>query len=165
MGSLTNIAANWKRRRWLRTIIRKKVIILKNKMARIQSVTDVTGRIQMLEVSVTSAANALDTVLATGTIQPCIVESVIIRADAPQTVDLTSCPIKGCAGKLVTFINAGNATQPNLDAISKQVEWSGSVYLNTGETLVMEHNGTGSNALDLTVIIIYRATATGGRLA
>ena len=164
MGYLTNIAA-CKRWRWWRTTIRKNIIILKNKMANVESLEDIIGRIQMLEVSVTSAANAVDTVLATGTIQPCIVESVIIRADAPQTMNLTSCPIKGCAGKIITFINAGNATQPNLDATSKQVSWTGSVYLNTGETLVMEHNGTWHTALNLTVIIVYRATADGGHLA
>ncbi|GAH24852.1 unnamed protein product [marine sediment metagenome] len=130
-------------------------------------VPTVAGRVQMLEVSVTSAANAAaDTLIATVTTQPCIVEGVIIRADSIQTVDLTSCPIKGGTAKILTFINAGNATQPNLDAIGKQVTWSilYGTYLAVGETLLMEHNGVGGNTLDLTVIIVYRASADGGHL-
>lgn len=144
------------------------MIDLIGRIKKILTYTDpkVAGRIQVLEVSVTSAADAVaDTVLATGTTQPCIVESVIIRADAAQTADLVSCPIKGCTGEVVTLVNAGNATQANLDAQSKQISWTGSVYLNTGETLVMEHAGVGATALNLTVIIKYRATADGGTLA
>lgn len=133
----------------------------------LQTEERVAGKIQILEVSVTSAANAAaDTVLATATAQPCIAEVVILRADAAQTTDLSSCPIKGCTGKVITFINAGNATQANLDATSKQLTWKegGPIYLNTGETIVMEHNGTGATALDLTIIIIYKAVADGGYL-
>ena len=120
---------------------------------------------QVIEVSVTSAANAAsDTVLATVTAQPCIIESVILRANTAQTTDLGSCSIYGGTGKVITFIDAGDATRANLDATSKQIAWTGSVYLNTGETIVMEHNGTGSSALDLTVIIKYCAVADGGYL-
>jgi len=128
----------------------------------------VAGRVQVLEVSVTSAANAAaDTVLATVATQPCLIEGVITRADAIQTTDLSSCPIKGGTAKVLTFINAGNATQPNLDAIGKQVRWGVlyGTYLAVGETLVMEHNGVGATALNLTVIIVYRATANGGTLS
>ena len=126
------------------------------------------GRVQVLEVSVTSAANAAaDTVIATVAAQPCLIEGVIIRANAVQTTDLSSCPIKGGTNKVLTFINAGNATQPNLDAIGKQITWSilYGTYLAVGEDLRMEHNGVGATALNLKVIIVYRATADGGHLA
>lgn len=122
---------------------------------------------QILVVSVTSAANAVaDTTLATVTTQPCIIEKVICRADAAQTADLTSCPIFGAAGKVITFISAVDAILANLNATSKQVGTAiqAGAYLNTGETIVMEHHGTGATALNLTVIIIYRTIADGGIL-
>src|SRR5574337_41253 len=79
---------------------------------------------QVLEVSVTSAANAGAVTLATVTTQPCDIESIIVHANAAQTTDLTSCPVTGAAG-VITFIDAAIATQANLNATDKQVSYSG----------------------------------------
>lgn len=127
--------------------------------------TDV-GKTQVKTISVTAAANAVaDTTLATVTTQDCIIQGIVVHADAAQTVDLTSCPIHGGAAKVLTFIGDTDATQANLDAENKQIGWDGEVYLPTGSTIVMVHNGTGATALNQTVTIRYVSTVNGGYLA
>jgi len=120
---------------------------------------------QVIEVPVTSAANAGDVTIATITDQPCVIDSIIIHANTAQTSDLTSCAVYGGAGKVVTFISDTDATQANLDAADKQVSWTGAVRLAAGKTIVMSLVGTGSTAVDLTVTITYHAVADGGYLA
>ena len=128
--------------------------------------TTIVGKTQVKTVSVVAAANAgADTTLGTVTTQPCIIQGVVIHADAAQTADLTSCPVLGGAAKVLTFISAADATQANLSAENKQRGWDGEVYLPTGSTIVMVHNGTGATALDLTVTLRYVATVNGGYLA
>jgi hypothetical protein len=129
------------------------------------TITDI-GRAQVKTVSITAAANAAaDTTLATVTTYGCIIQGVVIHADAAQTADLTSCPVHGGASKVLTFISAIDATQANLNAENKQLGWDGEVYLPTGSTIVMVHNGTGAAALDLMVTIRYVATAIGGTIS
>ena len=118
-----------------------------------------------IAVDVTAAANAgSDTTLATVVNQPCIITNVVILANSAQTGDLTTCPTYGGAGKVNTFNSPANATQANLDAADKQVWWDGFVALKVGKTIVMEHNGTGATALDLTVYITYYPVENGGYL-
>jgi hypothetical protein len=125
----------------------------------------VMGRTQIFEKSITSAANAGDVTVATITDQPCQIESVIIHADAAQTADMTSCGIFGGAGKVITFISAADAVQANLNAADKQVGWIGVVRLAATKTIVISLVGTGATAVDLTIVIKYRACASGGYLA
>ena len=134
----------------------------------IDAVTRRVGNTQVLEVSVTSAANAGDVTLATITTQPCIIDSIIIHADTGQTADLTSCAVYGGGSKVLTFIDAVDAIQANLNAADKQVGWSasnaGNVRLAATRTIVMTLAGTGATAVDLTVTIIYRSAVDGGYL-
>lgn len=125
----------------------------------------VIGRKQVIEVSITSAANAGDVTVATITTQPCIIESVVIHADAAQTGDMTSCGVFGGAGKVITFVSAADAVQAELDAADKQVRWIGAVRLAATKTIVISLVGTGATAVDLTIIITYRACVSGGYLA
>jgi len=125
----------------------------------------VMGRLQIIEVSINSAANAGDVLVATVTTQPCLIESVVIHADAAQTADMTSCGIFGGAGKVVTFISAADAVQANLNAADKQVAWTGAVRLAATKTIVISLVGTGATAVDLTITIAYRACTSGGYLA
>ncbi len=124
------------------------------------------GRPQVKVVAVTANANAAsDTTLGTGNTAGVTIDSVIVRAVAAQTADLTSCPIYGGVGKVVTFIAPGTATQANLDATDKQVSWTGAVSIATGKTLVMEHNGTGVTPLNQSITINYHANTDGGYLS
>lgn len=124
------------------------------------------GNTQVKTISVTAAANAAaDTTLGTVTTQGCIIQGIVIHADDAQTANLTSCPVHGGAAKVLEFIAAADATQANLDAENKQLGWDGEVYLPTGKTIVMVHNGTGAAALNLTVTIRYVAATSGGYLA
>ena len=130
------------------------------------STTTDVGKTQVKTISVTAAANAVaDTILGTVTTQGCIIQGIVIHADAAQTADLTSCPVHGGAAKVLTFIAAVDASQANLNAENKQLGWDGEVYLPIGSTIVMVHNGGGATALDLTVTIRYVASVNGGYLA
>ena len=136
-------------------------------VARIEELVNpkVMGRKQIIEVPVTAAANGGDQTLATITEQPCIIESVVIHANAAQTGDLTTCGVYGGAGKVVTFIGTADATQANLDAADKQVAWTGAARLAANKTIVMTLVGSDGTAVDLTVTITYRACVSGGYLA
>lgn len=119
---------------------------------------------QILQVSVTSAANAGDVTLATVTTQPCLIEDVIVKADAASQADLTSIGVYGGASKVVTFIGTEDGAVGNLDAADEQVGWSGVVELAATKTIVMTLTGTGATPVDLTVTIGYRACVAGGYL-
>ena len=135
-------------------------------LGNVASSSTVVGKTQVKTISVTVAANAAaDTTLGTVTTQSCIIQGIVIHADAAQTADLTSCPVHGGASKVLTFISSTDAIQANLDAENKQIGWDGEVYLPTGSTIVMVHNGSGATALDLTATIRYISVANGGYLA
>uniref|UniRef100_A0A6M3IRL6 Uncharacterized protein n=1 Tax=viral metagenome TaxID=1070528 RepID=A0A6M3IRL6_9ZZZZ len=122
------------------------------------------GKASVFEKSITSAANASDVTVATITDQPCLIESVVIHADAGQTADMTSCGIFGGASKVITFISAADAIQAALDAADKQVSWTGAVRLAATKTIVISLAGTGATAVDLTITIKYRPAIAGGYL-
>ena len=119
---------------------------------------------QILQVSVTSAANAGDVTLATVTTQPCLIESVTVKADTASQTDLTSAAVYGGASKVVTFIDATDAAKANIDAVDDQVAWTGAVELAATKTIVMTLAGTGATTVDLTVTIGCRACVAGGYL-
>lgn len=129
-----------------------------------QSTSTAVGVTKILEVSITIAANAAATTIATATAQPCLIKSIVVTANAAQTADLTSLNIKGGTSNVVTFINDATATQGNLDATSKQVAWTGAVRLAATKTITIDPTGTGATALNLTVTIEYEACVAGGYL-
>ena len=134
----------------------------------IDAVNRKMGRTQIKEVSITAAANAGLTTVATITTQPCLIKSVVIHADAAQTADMTTCAVEGGTGQVVEFIGTTAATQANLDAADKQVSMTpadGAVRLVATKTITIDLQGTGATAVDLTVIIEYVACVDGGYLA
>lgn len=144
----------------------KQDTIISGQEGGVNDVNRAIGKTQVKTISVTAAADAVaDTTLGTVTTHGCIIQGIVIHADAAQTVDLTSCPVHGGAAKVLTFIAAADAIQANLNAENKQIGWDGEVYLPTGSTIVMVHNGGGATALDLTVTIRYAASVNGGYLA
>jgi hypothetical protein len=78
---------------------------------------------------------------------------------------MTSCGIFGGAGKVITFISAADAIQANLNAADKQIGWSGVVRLAATKTIVISLVGTGATAVNLTIVVKYRASVSGGYLA
>jgi len=125
----------------------------------------IAGETQEIEVSVTAAANAGITTLATVITQPCLIESIVIHADAAQTGDMTSCAVEGGVGQVVTFIGAGDAIQANLSAADEQVAWVGAARLATGKIIYIDLQGTGVTPVDLTITIQYYSCVDGGYLA
>ncbi len=120
---------------------------------------------QVKEFSVTAAANAGVTTIATVTTQPCLIKSIVEHSDGATTADLTSAAIKGGMFQVVEFISAAVAVQADIDAENKQVGWDGAVWLPAGATIVIDLQGTGATAVDLTVPIKYRSSVDGGYLA
>ena len=125
------------------------------------------GKTQVFDKSITVAANAGATTVATVAASGggCIIESVILHADAAQTGDLTNAPITGGASGAVTFLTGAQTIQDNLDAADEQVAWIGAVYLAHGKTIVITPAGTGGTALNLTVSVTYRASVDGGLIS
>jgi hypothetical protein len=126
------------------------------------------GKTRILEVAVTSAANAGDVTLATILSQPCLIKSITITSNGATTANLTSCAIYAGTGKVVTLIDALTAIRANLDATDKQISdgsGDGAWRLGVGKTIVMTLVGTGATAVNLTVSIEYEPCANGGSLA
>ncbi|MBC8315545.1 MAG: hypothetical protein H8E51_08575 [Bacteroidetes bacterium] len=123
------------------------------------------GVTQIMEVSVTAAANAGLTTLATITTQPCLLKSIVIHSDGATTADLTSAAVKGGASQVKEFISAATAAKANIDAANEQVSWTGAARLPATTTIVMDLQGTGATAVDLTVTIEYIPCVNGGYLA
>lgn len=120
---------------------------------------------QVFEKTITSAANAGAVTVGTINNAACMIESLVIHANAAQTADLTSCPVTGGASGIISFISALDATQANLNAADKQVVWTaatGPVRLALGKTIVITLNGTGATAVNLTVSIIYYSSSGAG---
>lgn len=125
----------------------------------------IAGETQMIEVSVTSAANAGDVTLATVTTQPCLIEAIVVHADTASQTDLTTAAVSGGASKVVTFLSTAATAVAYLDSVDDQVAWTGAVRLAATKTIVMSLVGTGATAVDLTVTIKYRSCVDGGYLA
>ena len=123
------------------------------------------GVTQIKEFSITAAANAGLTTVATITDQGCWIEGIVEHSDGATTTDLTSAAIKGGASQVVEFISAVVAIRVDIDAENKQVGWDGAVWLPAGATIVIDLQGTGATAVDLTVPIKYRSSVDGGYLA
>ncbi|MCP3925058.1 MAG: hypothetical protein GY714_20970 [Desulfobacterales bacterium] len=123
------------------------------------------GVTQIKEVSITAAANAGVTTVATITTQPCLIKSVVIHADAAQTGDMTTCGLYGGTNQVVEFLGVADATQANLNAADMQVSWTGAVRFAASDTIAIDLQGTGATAVDLTIIIEYISCVDGGYLA
>lgn len=123
------------------------------------------GRKQVKEFSITAAANAGLTDIATITTQPCLIKSIVLHSDGATTADLTSAAIEGGASSVIEFISAAAAVQADLDAADKQIGWDGVIRLAATKTITIDLQGTGATAVDFTVIIEYMATVDGGYLA
>ncbi len=120
---------------------------------------------RVIEVSITAAANAGITAVATITTQPCLIESIVIHADGAQPAHMTTCAVEGGVNQVVEFIGVADATQANLDAADKQVSWTGAVRFAAGKIIYIDLQGSGVDNVDLTIVIKYRPCVDGGYLA
>ena len=133
-----------------------------------QNLANTTFNTQIFEKSITVAANAGATVIATATTQDCMVDVCLINADAAAPAHLTTCGITAGTALILELIPITDATNANLDTAGKQVTWDNSrtpILLKTGETISMDLQGTGTDAVDLTVITYYKPVVDGGTLA
>lgn len=122
------------------------------------------GVTQIEVITINAAANAGVSIIGEIFVNPCLIESIVLHADAAQTGDLTSAAIEGGASQVIEFIAAADALQADLDAENKQVAWDGAVYLPVGGQITIDLQGTGATAVDLKVSIKYRAITDGGFL-
>ena len=132
---------------------------------RSQTYDRLAGVDAVIEVSITAALNVGVTTVATVTTQPCIIKGIVVHADAAAHSDMTTAAIKGGASQVVTFISTTDATEANLNAADKQVSWDGFARFAAAKTIIVDLQGSGSNAADLTISIYYCAAVDGGYLA
>jgi hypothetical protein len=122
------------------------------------------GKMQIFEKNITAAANAGSTTVGTITTAGIIIEKVILKSNGVTTVDLTSAAIKGGASAVIEFIDAATAVKASIDVDDEQLKYEGAVALDTTKTIIIDLQGTGATAVDLDVIIMYRAISDGGYL-
>jgi hypothetical protein len=127
----------------------------------VSAVNTSVGRRQVFEKTITAAANSGSNTIGTVSTQSCVIESIIIHANAAQTANLTSCAVTGATG-VITFIDAGVAIQSNLDATDKQLWWTGAVRLAATKTIVTNLVGAASTAVNLTFIVTYYSSSANG---
>jgi len=132
---------------------------------RSQTYDRLAGVDAVIEVSITAALNAGVTTVATVTTQPCIIKGIVVHADTAAHADMTTAAIKGGASQVVTFITTTDATEANLNAVDKQVSWDGVARFAATKTIIVDLQGSGSTAADLTISIYYCAAVDGGYLA
>ena len=130
-----------------------------------KEVPTLAGKTQSFTKNNTSAANAGAVNVATVTTQAGKIKSVVVRANAAQTADLTSIKITCGTGGVVTLIDAVLGIRANIAATDQQVSWEGSVTLPVAGTIVITLAGTGATAVNLQVDIEYQAVTSGGYLA
>lgn len=125
-----------------------------------------SGVTQVIQVPVTSAANAGDVLLATVAGQECLIKKVNVRSNGATTVDLTNIGIYAGAGKVITLIDNVTGARANIAAEDQQEGSApeGGVALSVAKTIVITLTGTGATAVNLTVTIEYEACADGGHL-
>lgn len=133
----------------------------------VDAVNRAMGKVQVKEISITSAANAGDVTLATITSQPCLIKSIVVSSNGVTTADLTNIQILGGASKVITFIDSVSGARANLDATDKQVAWGGEypVRVAATKTIVATLTGTGATAVSLVATIEYESCSNGGYLA
>lgn len=123
------------------------------------------GRTQSFTRNITSAANAGAVTVATVTTQACKLKSVVVRANAAQTADLTSVAITCGAGGVVTIIDAIKGLRANIAAQDQQVSEQVEITLPVGATIVITLVGTGAGAVNLQIDLEGYAITDGGYLA
>ena len=128
------------------------------------------SRVQYFQKNITAAANAGQTAVADVKVDKIAIEAVVLRSEGATTGDLTTAALSAgpnTAETTLTLLSTGVATQANLDAAAKQVSeyWSSGLLLNKDEEIVIDLQGTGATAVDLTVLVAYRSVSEGGGLA
>ena len=120
---------------------------------------------QVFYIHVTSPANIGLVTLATVGGQAVMIDSVVEMARTAQPANLTTAAVLGGAAQVVTFISALLATNANLNAIDKQLGWTGTVRLAVGKTIVVDLVGAGPALTDLDFTITYHSESPGGVLS
>lgn len=114
--------------------------------------------------AITPAANAGAVTIATVQGQACLIKSIVVRANAAQTTDLTGIAVTGGTSTVITFIDVVTGIRGNIAATDQQVAWIGSVELPAAATMVMTLSGSGATAVNLQVTIEYIPVLGGGYL-
>lgn len=120
------------------------------------------GKTQIFTKNITSAANAGIVTIGTITDQSCLIKRVVLMSNGITTADLTSAAIKGGTAQATEFISAATAVKANIDTVDEQVNYSGAKKLKATKTIVVDLQGTGATAVDLTVCVEYCSVVDGG---
>jgi hypothetical protein len=131
----------------------------------------VAGRMQTLTFNTTAAANAGDIVAFTASGGSMQIEACSIRSNIVSPAHMTTAGLYaidsgagGAAGAQVELIAVATATKANLDEDGEQVAWTGYVTIDATETVYLDLQGTGADAIDLTVKCNARGDADGATM-
>jgi hypothetical protein len=122
------------------------------------------GQYQTIEKVITSPANAGAVTVATVITQPVQIESIVVRANANITANLTNLTITSGTGGVITFIDAVTGVRANVAAPDMQVWWTGAVTLPVARIIVITLTGAGAALVDFTVSVKYFSLVQGGLL-
>ena len=124
-------------------------------MTNTQSGRTITDGVQLFQTSKTNAANVGDIVLGTvsGSI---LIESITAKTVATHA-NLDSIEVVGGASDAVIFITALVGVKTSLDAIDKQVSWTGAVELGAAKTIICTFAGAGAGSVTVLFTIKYRS--------
>jgi len=93
-----------------------------------------------------------------------IVEDIIIEAVGAQTSDLVCLELSSGNASLISYFDATEGAQANLDVNGKQISWTGAQRISTTSWFTINLSGTGATNVDLYLDIGYRATSNNGYL-
>lgn len=122
------------------------------------------GRLQIAKRNITEAANAGGTLCFTVTANDVMLEAVVLMSNGTTTADLTSAAILTGDSGVVELIDSTAAAKANIDALSEQASWTGACYLVADDNIAVDLQGTGATAVDLELVVKYRAVTDGAYL-
>lgn len=129
------------------------------------AVNRAAGKTQYFTKEIISSSTASDVLIATTTATACNIKGLSLISNGTTSASFTSINISGGTSKVISFISAAQAS---LDAIDKQVTWSGNKVLRADAargTIVADLTGTAASPVDMTIVIEYESIANGGYLA
>jgi hypothetical protein len=121
---------------------------------------------QVLTKHLTENNNAGNVAVATASIGPVIVDSIVLHSITALTPDANYVAVSGGASQIIKYIDPVLGRRYNLNGIDKEIIWAGASRLKVADTITATFNGTSGTDVNLQIVITYHAeTSAGGLLS
>ncbi len=84
-----------------------------------------------------------------------LVKSIVVRATAAASANLTSIEVVAGSGKVISLITALDGARANIAAEDQQISWVGSIELGNGKTGICTYTGVGAGITAQLVTVEY----------